>query len=109
MTQQPTIGRIVHYKLSSKDAESVNQRREDAANYRANPYNPPRVAKKPTGFVVHVGYQVEEGQVLPAMVVGTPESGNADLSVYLNGTDTLWSPEASEGDAPGCWSWPPRA
>lgn len=109
MSQQPTIGRIVHYSLSENDAESINKRRADTAKH----LEAHREAS--TGVQVHVGFEVTAEDVFPAIVVGTHEdSDNLDLRVLLNGTDILWSPDApyspyAAAPEPGSWFWPPRA
>jgi hypothetical protein len=98
----PTIGCIVHYKLSAYDAESINRRRTDSA--AAAPGN--------TGFQVHVGNQAEAGQVFPATIVRIfdPEggSGTSNLQVALDGNDTYWATSRRTGDEEGTWAWPPR-
>jgi hypothetical protein len=100
---KPTIGRIVHYKLSQYDADQINRRRDD---YSASvPGN--------TGFQAHVGNRAEAGQVYPAQVVRVfdPEgdSGTSNLQVFLDGNDTFWATSRRTGDDEGTWAWPPRA
>lgn len=90
---QPTIGRIVHYTLSDRDVELIDQRypMADASGSRA-PRNAVRV-----------------GQQLPAMVVAVwdgPEMVN--LQVFLDGIGTHWACSVKEGEGPCTWAWPPR-
>jgi hypothetical protein len=90
---QPTIGRIVHYKLSEGDVAEINrhipQHREDRS-WRRNP--------------------VSVGQVYPAQVVAVFDGGSsANLAVQLDGAAQYWATSRAEGDEPGRWSWPPRA
>lgn len=90
MSQTPTIGRIVHYKLSESDALAIN-------NSRLKNQTPGNVAWK--------------GDVFPAIVVrrwnDTPES-SIQLQVFLDGPDLHWATSRTEGDAEGQWSWPTR-
>ncbi|MFC4146604.1 hypothetical protein ACFO0M_10085 [Micromonospora mangrovi] len=99
---QPTIGRIVHYTLTTFDAEAVNRRRKDFAD-QSTPGN--------TGFVGHVGNRVEAGDTYPAMVVRVFGADAANLQVFLDGNDTYWATSRPEGEAgeQGRWIWPPRA
>lgn len=100
---KPTIGRIVHYKLSAYDAEAINRRRADFT--AAAPAN--------TGFQGHVGNHAEAGQVYPAQIVRVfdpdGESGTCNLQVSLDGNDTFWATSRKTGDVEGTWAWPPRA
>lgn len=107
----PSIGRIVHYTLSEADAEAINRRREDAVLYAANPYNPPRVAKKPTGFQVHRGNPAHEGDVLPMLIVrvwGSSPDSVVNGQVFLDGNDTLWVTSVPRGEGNRRWAWPTR-
>lgn len=101
----PTIGRIVHYTLGKDDAAAVNRRRADALD----PYARRRTGDQ-TGFVLHTGNTVSEGDVLPAMVVRAfpAHPGVVSLQVYLDGNDTFWATSRREGDTPYAWHWPER-
>lgn len=114
VTVKPTVGRIVHYKLSQGDTAEINVRRADAHEYRRRtrmtaeqpgPGDPGR-----TGHVEHTGNGVSEGDVYPAVVVrtfGSP-AGTSNLQVLLDGNDHFWATSRTEGDGPGCWHWPER-
>ena len=110
MSQTPSIGRIVHYKLNAGDAEAINRRRKDYNAARAASYVP-GVEKLGTGEQVHVGNGASAGDVYPAMIVrtwgSTPES-SVQLQVFLDGNDTYWATSVNEGDGERAWSWPPR-
>ena len=99
---KPTIGRIVHYKLSQNDADQINRRRDFAASVSAN-----------AGFPTHLGNHAEAGQVFPAQIVRvfdpTGDYGTCNLQVSLDGNDTFWATSRKTGDEEGAWSWPPRA
>jgi hypothetical protein len=97
LIQQPTIGRIVLYRLHEHDVRQIQRQR---VNNR--------------GFS---GGTVEEGEIFPAIVVKVWESsptGSVNLQVLLNGNDTYWIPDAPAsvpdhvGIEPGFWAWPPR-
>lgn len=107
---RPTIGQIVHYRLTADDAARMNKRRADYhafATAHAHPHDPDTAP--PTGHVAHVGNALEAGNYYPAMVVRTDLSPDSiNLQVFLDGTDQLWATSVHEGDEPGTWAWPPR-
>ena len=97
----PTIGRIVHYKLSLEDAGKLNKRYDDGAG--------PRSAKNAdSGAQVHVGNRVERSETVPMIItkVWTEESVNGQ--VILDGNDSLWVTSAVRGQNESQWDWPPR-
>lgn len=90
MGQTPTIGRIVHYKLSEQDVLSINDQ---------------RLAHRSAGNVPR------KGDVYPAMIVrtwGEQIGASVQLQVYLDGSDTYWATSRTEGKAEGQYVWPPR-
>lgn len=106
---QPSIGRIVLYKLNEHDAAAINKRRADfqkalrpggSVDFLADP-----------GFQGHIGNSVKAGETYPALVVrrwgDTPESC-VQLQVFLDGNDTYWATSVNQGDGERQWSWPPR-
>ena len=52
MSQQATIGRIVHYKLSEQDAVVINKRRADAKSQNLKGVT---LASQELGAQIHVG------------------------------------------------------
>jgi hypothetical protein len=92
---KPTIGRIVHYRLSKQDAEEIASRR---------------------GLHVHAheilrGNRVEEGDTFPAMIVrtwGDQPTSAVQLQVFLDGNDTHWATSVQVGEGPRTFSWPTR-
>ena len=92
----PTIGRIVHYKLSSFDADEILNTRGQGSR---------RVNGAPGGLK---GNAVAPGDVYPAMTVrvGSEGSPTCQLQVFLDGNDTHWATSRTQGDEEGQWSWP---
>lgn len=99
----PTIGRIVHYRLTKEDAERTNQRRIDAV------VNAERMRTERPGFQAHVGKLLRGGDVVPMMIVAAQRPGLVNGQAILDGNDSLWVMAARLGDGPGEWFWPPRA
>jgi len=92
---KPTIGRIVHYRLSAQDAQEITSRRGVRAH--ANEFLR--------------GNSVKEGDTFPAMIVHVwgeaPESA-VQLQVFLDGNDTHWATSVQVGEGPHTYSWPTR-
>ena len=84
----PTVGQIVHYRLSSGDVEQINDRRV------------PGVAQS--------GNRVAVGDICAAVLVRTFGGQAVNLKVLLDGDDSYWATSRCGGDADGQWSWPPR-
>lgn len=99
-TQQPSVGRIVHYTLSTTDADEINRRRKD--------FRVARSAEVGSGFIGHVGNVATAGDVCPAVVVRTFGPDVANLQVLLDGNDSYWATSRSEGSDQGYWAWPAR-
>lgn len=85
-TQQPSIGRIVHYRLSDED-----------------------ISKAPNTVFAR-GNRPYIGGVYPAVIVRTADDDlRVNLRVLLDGPDDLWVTSAGYSvDTDGCWFWPPR-
>lgn len=125
----PTIGRVVHYRLTREDVRSINRRYVDASEY----YGEHR--KNRLGTQLHVGNQHHHDEIVPLIVVRvwldeySPDNrvcrdylvGDEDpvfhhpLSSYgingqavLDGNDSLWITSAPQGDFPGAWDFPVR-
>lgn len=89
---KPTVGRILHYKLSRNDVDRIAEiGRGDM------PMNPHGV-----------------GQVLPLIASRVwddefgPGKDGVNGQVFLDGGALLWVTSVGEGDGEGQWSWPPR-
>ena len=105
----PSIGRIVHYRLTDQDAVEINRRRTTGTDIAE------RIKHEewPIGAQAHIGNHVTPGDTFPAMIVRTWDSteGSAcQLQVFLDGNDTYWATSRSEGPEhlSGKWSVPPR-
>lgn len=89
---QPTIGRIVHYKLSEGDCERIvklaNRPHADGSSPMTNSARP--------------------GDVFPAVIVRVWEGSCVNARVLLDGELDLWVTSRSEGEHDGFWQWPPR-
>lgn len=82
----PTIGRIVHYRLSAGDATAINA--------LPGPKN-----------------EAREGDVYPALVVrtwGETAESAVQLQVFYDGAGSYWATSRREGDEPATWAWPVR-
>jgi hypothetical protein len=89
--QLPTVGRIVHYRLSESDVQSI------------------KFARSAAGGMYPQGNPVAPGDTYPAVVVRTFGGPNVNLQVLLDGPDSFWATSRPEGDGPGTWCWPPRS
>lgn len=84
----PTIGRIVHYRLTETDVARIEQSRGGDSP----------------------GNRIAPGFVYPAIVVRTSDDTDAvNLQVFLDGPDTYWvTSRPGSQFVDGCWFWPPR-
>jgi hypothetical protein len=99
-----TIGRIVLYTLTDKDATEMNRRRTNGKDIAD------RIATTawPIGAQAHIGSAVTVGQVFPMLVTRIVSQGIANGQVFLDSNDVLWAIGVQEGEGPGKWQWPPR-
>jgi hypothetical protein len=89
----PSLGRIVHLRLSEGCAATINGQRNDSEALRGNP--------------------VKEGDVFPLLITKvwggvTTESTIVNGQVFLDGNDHLWVTSVLQGDGAGQWFEPPR-
>lgn len=106
-TPIPTIGRIVHYRLSSDDADAINRRRTDGASIAQRMKAEP--AQWPAGAQAHIGTGVHAGDTFPMLITrvwGDNPSSAVNGQCYLDGNDVLWVTSACVGDGPRTFSWP---
>lgn len=103
-TIQPSVGRIVHYKLTADNAAAIKRRRVEGVGHAGIDQR---------GAQAHVGNQPLEGDVVPLLIVRVrPNEYDDQPSVngqaFLDGNDVLWITSAKQGSANGDWSWPHR-
>lgn len=77
----PTLGRIVHYRLTEGDVAAIA-----ALPGRNNP--------------------VKAGDVVAAVVVRVFTAPTCNLRVLLDGQDDYWATSRTQGDENGTWNWP---
>lgn len=116
--QIPSIGRIVHYKLSAFDVAQIMRRRttgKSIAERMAVQVSQVETATPilgwPTGAQAHIGNDVHEGDVYPMMIIrvwGPTAESAVNGQVFLDGNDVFWVTSAVVGDQPGTFAWPPR-
>ena len=125
---KPSVGRIVHYRLSHQDIDAANRRRDHARSHLAEH------RENSNGVQVHVGNHHRPGDIVPLLVVRVwPDEYKTDSSfcrdvipgqeyewtfpksaygingqAFLDGNDTLWITSAPQAEANGCWDWPER-
>lgn len=87
---EPTVGRIVLYKLSQNDISRLQQH---PMAYQANNH--------------HAGDVVPMTVVRPWHATGKYNKGVSVLNgqAFIDGPFTFWVLSASEGEGPGQWSW----
>lgn len=103
---KPTIGRIVHYRLSVQDAVAINQRRKDAREKLAWHH------AIRSGAQIHVGNDVKEGDVYPLIITkmwGDQETSMFNGQLLLDGNDLFWVTSTKLGDGMRECFWPPKA
>lgn len=105
MEQIPTIGRVVHYRLSTQDIEQINRRRTNSKSIADRiPEN-----RWPAGAQAHIGNEAKEGDVFPMLIVkcwGDTATSSVNGQVFLDGNDVFWATSRSVGNQPGTFSWP---
>ncbi len=98
-----TVGRVVHYALSTDDAKIINERRI-AVNQPAGERLP--------GVQYHIGNPVESGEHCAMVITQVWNTdGLINGKVVLDGLDDYWatSRRYSEQKEPGTWHWIEKA
>lgn len=81
MVMTPTIGRIVHYRLSEDDAKAINA-------------------------LPMPGNTVKAGDLVAAIVVRVWSASTCNLRLVLDGDGEYWATSCSVGDEQRQWNWP---
>jgi len=108
--QIPTIGRIVHYRLSAQDAEAIARRRTSGASIAERMNETPPAW--PAGAQAHIGNSVAEGDTFPMLIVrvwGPVAESAVNGQVFLDSNDVFWATSRTVGEGPGTFSWPTRS
>ena len=116
--QIPTIGRLVHYRLSADDALQINRRRTTGAEIAVRISQemmtsaPPPRPVWPLGAQAHIGNEAHEGDTVPMLIVktwGDSATSSVNGQAFLDGNDVLWVTSVAVGDGPRTFSWPTRS
>lgn len=117
--QVPTIGRIVHYRLSADDATQINRRRTTgkaiAERMRTVTTDVSgdldSIHGWPSGAQAHIGNDAKEGDTHPMLITkawGDNPTSAVNGQCFLDGNDVLWVTSACVGEGPRTFSWPTR-
>lgn len=95
-------GRMVYFVFDAASAAEANRRRTNSAAIREQI----QAGVWPIGAQAHIGSDVQDGDVLPAIVVRV-EGDRVNLKVLLDGTDMYWIRYVTfdDGKRPGTWHW----
>lgn len=113
--REPSVGRIVMYRLTANDAQAINRRRTTGSSiYERLNQDPPQW---PEGAQAHIGNMARADDIVPLLVTRpwhvpgfyTPGTSLLNGQAILDGNDTLWVTSVAEGKEPGQWSWPDLA
>lgn len=77
----PTLGQVVHYRLSDQDATAIN-----ALPAQHNP--------------------TTANQTVAAIVVQVWNASTCNLRLLLDGDSDYWATSRVVGNQPGQWNWP---
>lgn len=90
----PAVGAVLFYKLKMEDVVGINGRRSSGQGV-------------PGGVQAHVGNEVALGDTVPLFVLHAAADPQGIVRVngqaLLDGNDSLWVTQASEGTEPGQW------
>jgi len=88
---KPTVGRIVHYRMSEHDVKAVR------TQLRANPT-----------ALLDQSNLPRAGQCYAALVTSVTGHPDVNLKVFMDGPFDYFVASRVEGDQAGTWCWPPR-
>lgn len=107
----PTIGRIVIFKITEKQAAEITRRRTTSADIRRRieKNDPAEMSSSwPIGAQAHIGGEVSQGCEYPMMIVRVWPDETISGQVFLDGNDVFWVMQVAEGNENGYWHWPER-
>lgn len=109
MSQSPTIGRILAYRLKQSDVDAINRRRTMSRDHSGNGMSAGDVVPLIACAIWPEEYAT--GARLMDHAEGTVYDGPVGINgqAFLDGNDSLWvtsAPQHSTLD--GCWFWPPK-
>jgi hypothetical protein len=93
---RPSVGRIVHYRLTEMDTDHIEAKRAAAR----------RRTKFTDGWPKANDVQIDQCYAMVIVAVGSNDLING--KVLLDGEDEFWLNCPPEGDDAGCWHWPER-
>lgn len=99
-----SIGRIVIYKLTDKDADEINRRRTTPMNIHEAIMR----GNWSMGAQAHIGNAVSVGEEFPMVVIRVWPAGQVNGQVLLDGSDIFWARTVDVGTIAGTWHWPER-
>ena len=106
--RKPTVGRIVHYRLTAQDVETIERNRKKSDGVQHG--NSPNAGEAMPMIVCTVWPREYEGNAhLARHEPGTKYEGPEGVNgqVLLDGNDSLWVTSAPQhATLHGCWSWP---
>ncbi|MFF7966773.1 hypothetical protein ACFZC3_15575 [Streptomyces sp. NPDC007903] len=88
----PTVGRIVHYRMSDDDVTRARQ--ELRHKVRMEEHNAPQTGQTYAAVITSVNGHLDHPDI--------------NLRVLLDGPFDFFAPSRAEGAEPGMWSWPER-
>ncbi len=97
----PTKGRIVLFKLSAEDADSINKRYDDASR------NLQSIRENSNGYQAHFGNRVKAGDQCVMIVTAIWSDTCINGKVLLDGNDDLWVTSVNKGEGEHQWDWMP--
>ena len=119
ITMRPTIGRIVHYRLTREDAESISHRRRSYLHqhFRGNDVREADIVAMTVtrdGITLAPDDAFDRAALAGELGPGAAYAAAAprfeiNAQAWLDGNDTFWVTSAKgPGTKLGEWSWPPR-
>ncbi len=81
---------ILRYVLTADDVTAINRRRVDPATLTRYDSTIGEDVPNLPGYVVHVGSEVSEGDIVPLIVTKVNDDNTVNGQAILDGNDSLW-------------------